>query len=63
MGIQGIIRGKPHKATIADNKALCPWEKVNRPFREPVPHMLGVREFTCVAIWRALVYVACVIDA
>ena len=30
MGIQGIIRGKPHKTTIPDKKAPCPLDKVNR---------------------------------
>lgn len=29
MGIRGIIRDKPHKTTIADNKALYPCDKVN----------------------------------
>lgn len=40
MGIQGIIRGKPHKTTIPDNKAPCPLDKVNRQFRVPAPNML-----------------------
>lgn len=30
MGLQGIIRGKPHKTTIPDKKAPCPLDKVNR---------------------------------
>ncbi|WCR00235.1 IS3 family transposase [Paracoccus aestuarii] len=35
MGIQGIIRGKPHRTTISDNKAPCPLDKVSRQFRVP----------------------------
>jgi len=40
MGIQGIIRGKPHKTTVPDKKAPCPLDKVNRQFRVPAPNML-----------------------
>jgi len=63
MGIQGIIRGKPHRTTIPDNKAPCPLDKVNRQFRVPAPNMLWVSDFTYVATWRGFVYVAFVIDA
>jgi putative transposase len=63
MGIQGIIRGKPHRTTIPDKKALCPLDKVNRQFRVPVPNMLWVSDFTYVATWKGFVYVAFVIDA
>lgn len=63
MGIQGIIRDKPHKTTVPDKKALCPLDKVNRQFRVPTPKMLWVSDFTYVATWRGFVYVAFVIDA
>lgn len=63
MGIQGVIRGKPHRTTISDNKAPCPLDKVNRQFRVPAPNMLCVSDFTYVATWRGFVYVAVVIDA
>ncbi|MBW4985716.1 IS3 family transposase [Mameliella sp. CS4] len=63
MGIQGIIRGKPHRTTIPDKKAPCPLDKVNREFRVPTPNMLWVSDFTYVATWRGFVYVAFVIDA
>jgi transposase InsO family protein len=62
MGIQGIIRGKPHRTTIPDKKAPCPLDKVNRQFRVPAPNMLWVSDFTYVATWRGFVYVAFVID-
>lgn len=63
MGIQGIIRGKPHKTTVPDKKAPCPLDKVNRQFRVPVPNMFWVRDFTYAATWRGFVYVAFVLDA
>jgi putative transposase len=61
MGIQGIIRGKPHKTTIP--KAPCPLDKVNRPFRAPAPNRLWVSAFTDVATGKGFVDVAVVIDA
>ncbi|MBF53932.1 MAG: IS3 family transposase [Confluentimicrobium sp.] len=63
MGIQGIIRGKPHRTTIPDKKAPCPLDKVNREFRVPAPNMLWVSDFTYVPTWKGFVYVAFVIDA
>ncbi|OYQ22168.1 IS3 family transposase [Elstera cyanobacteriorum] len=63
MGIQGIIRGKPHRTTIPDKKAPCPLDKVNRQFRAPAPNRLWVSDFTYVATWKGFVYVAFVIDA
>jgi len=33
MGIQGIMRGKPHRTTIPDRSAPCPLDKVNQQFR------------------------------
>ncbi|WP_299913687.1 IS3 family transposase [uncultured Paracoccus sp.] len=63
MGIQGIIRGKPHRTTIPDKKAPCPLDKVNRQFRVPAPNMLWVSDFTYVATWKGFAYVAFVIDA
>lgn len=48
MGIQGIIRGKPHRTTIPDKKASCPLDKVNRQFRVPAPNMLWVSDFVTV---------------
>jgi len=63
MGIQGVIRGKPHRTTIQDKKQPCPLDKVNRQFRVPAPNMLWVSDFTYVATWKGFAYVAFVIDA
>ena len=63
MGLQGIIRGKPHRTTVPDKKAPCPLDKVNRQFRVPAPNMLWVSYFTYVATWKGFACVAFVIDA
>ena len=62
IGIQGVIRGKPHKTTIPDTKLPCPLDRVNRQFRVPAQNMLWVSDFTYVATWKGFVYVAFVID-
>ena len=49
MGLQGAIRGKPHRTTIPDKKAPCPLDRVNRQFRVPAPDRLWVSDFTYVA--------------
>lgn len=63
MGIQGAIRGKPHRTTFADKKTPCPLDKVRRLFLVPLPNMLWVSDFTYVATWTGFVHVAFVIDA
>jgi transposase InsO family protein len=63
MGLQGIIRGKPVKTTVADKAAPCPLDRVNRQFKAPRPNMLRLSNFTYVATWAGFVYVAFVIDA
>ena len=63
MGLQGIIRGKPHRTTTPDKKAPCPLDKVNRQFRVSAPNRLCVSDFTYVATWKGFAYVAFVIDA
>lgn len=52
MGIQGIIRGKPHRTTIPDKKQPCPMDKVNRQFRVPAPNMLCDRRVIRVTGYR-----------
>jgi len=62
MGLKGVIRGKPHRTTIADKAAPCPLDRVNRDFKAPAPNVLWVADFTYVATWAGFVYVAFVID-
>ena len=63
MGLQGIVRGKSVRTTIADKAAPCPLDRVNRDFKAPAPNRLWVSDFTCVATWAGMVHVAFVIDA
>jgi hypothetical protein len=62
-GLQGVIRGKPVKTTVANKTAPCPLDRVNRQFFAPAPNMLWLSDFTYVATWQGFVYVAFVIDA
>lgn len=63
MGLQGIVRGKSVRTTISDKAAPCPLDRVNRNFKAPAPNRLWVSDFTYVASWIGVVYVAFVIDA
>jgi transposase InsO family protein len=62
MGLQGVIRGKPVRTTISDKAAPCPLDHVNRQFHAPRPNALWVSDFTYVASWTGVVYVAFIID-
>lgn len=61
-GLQGVRRGKAQRTTIADPKAPCPLDRVNRQFRAERPNQLWVSDFTYVSTWQCWVYVAFVID-
>jgi len=61
-GIRGVVRGKRYKTTIADDAAVRPLDKVNRQFVADRPNQLWVADFTYVATWAGVVYVAFVID-
>jgi transposase InsO family protein len=63
MALQGVIRGRRVRTTIADTAAPCPLDHVNRQFKAPRPNVLWVSDFTYVATWVGFVYVAFVIDA
>ena len=58
MGLQGVIRGKRVRTTIADKTAICPLDRVNRQFRAPRPNMLWVSDFTYVPSREGTVYVS-----
>jgi len=63
LGLQGAVRGRPLRTTIADKAAACARDHVNRQFRPPSPNRLWVSDFTYVSSWAGFVYVAFVIDA
>ncbi len=62
MGLEGAVRGKVVKATIANPGTPCPDDHVNRRFQAPAPNLLWVSDFTYVSTWAGFVYVAFVID-
>ena len=62
LGLRGVRRGKVMRTTIADAKAPCPLDKVNRQFRAERPNQLWVSDFTYVSTWQGWLYVAFVVD-
>jgi putative transposase len=62
LGLQGVRRGKSVRTTVADAKAACPLDRVNRQFRAQRPNQLWVADFTYVSTWQGFVYVAFVVD-
>jgi transposase InsO family protein len=62
LGLQGVVRGRKCRTTIADESAELPLDRVNRQFEATRPNELWVADFTYVATWTGFVYVAFVID-
>jgi putative transposase len=62
LGLRGVIRGKVIKTTIADPKAPCPQDLVQRQFKAQRPNQLWVSDFTYVSTWQGFVFVAFVVD-
>jgi transposase InsO family protein len=62
MGLRGVTRGKSHRTTWPDLTAERPGDLVQRQFTASRPNQLWVADFTYVATWRGVVYVAFVID-
>jgi putative transposase len=63
LGLQGAVRGKVKRTTIADPAAQRPGDLVGRRFAPLAPDCLWVADFTYVSTWAGWVYVAFVIDA
>jgi putative transposase len=62
LGLQGVVRGRKCRTTIAEEGAERPLDRVNRQFEANRPNQLWVADFTYVATWTGFVYVAFVID-
>jgi len=62
LGLQGAVRGRKCRTTIADDSAERPLDHVKRQFQASRPNQLWVADFTYVATWVGFVYVAFVID-
>ncbi len=62
MGLQGVVRGRKVKTTIADELAQRPADLVRRDFTADRPNQLWVADLTYVATWKGFVYVAFITD-
>jgi putative transposase len=61
-GLEGVVRGKARRTTVAEERADRPADLVDRDFTATAPNVLWVADFTYVATWSGVVYVAFVID-
>jgi putative transposase len=61
-GLRGVVRGARVCTTILDAAVDRPRDLVEREFVASRPNQLWVADFTYVARWRGMVYVAFVID-
>jgi putative transposase len=62
-GLKGAVRGKRRRTTIPAEQAQRPPDLVDRNFSAPAPNRLWVSDFTYVATWSGVAYVAFTIDA
>ena len=63
LGLFGVRRGTKIRTTVSADVIQFPLDRVNRNFEVARPNALWVSDFTYVATWRGVVYVAFVIDA
>ena len=61
-GWAGALRGKKPMTTIAAAEDTRPTDLVDRDFTAPAPNRLWVADFTYVATWSGMVYVAFIFD-
>jgi transposase InsO family protein len=61
-GLRGVVRGRRVRTTVPAPVAERPRDLVQRGVTASRPHQRWVADFTYVATWRGLVYVAFVID-
>jgi len=61
--LKGAIRGRKRRTTIPGGKAERPRDLVDRDFSAAAPNRLWVSDFTHVAMWSGVAYVAFAIDA
>jgi len=62
LGLSGVVRGKPHRTTIADQAADRAPDLLNRDFTAKAPNLKWVTDFTYVRSWSGFVYVAFILD-
>ncbi len=62
LGLQGAVRGRVKRTTIADDAADRPRDLVDRHFSAEAPNRLWVADLTYVRTWSGFVYVAFITD-
>ncbi|GAB2865207.1 hypothetical protein GCM10022221_76840 [Actinocorallia aurea] len=62
IGISGSVRGKKHITTVSDPSAARAPDLLDRDFVAAAPNRCWVADFTHVAAWAGVVYVAFVVD-
>jgi putative transposase len=62
LGITGAVRGRKVITTIVDRQAGRAPDRLERDFVAPAPNRTWVADFTHVAAWAGIVYVAFVVD-
>jgi putative transposase len=62
-GLQGAVRGKIKRTTVADPGHARPTDLVGRRFTPIAPDRLWVADFTYISTWSGWVYTAFVTDA
>jgi putative transposase len=63
LNLEGVVRGKRKRTTVAGEVDERPEDLVDRDFRAPAPNRLWVADLTYVSTWSGFVYVAFIIDA
>jgi putative transposase len=61
-GLGGVLRGRKVRTTVADAGHERAGDRVNRNFTADGPNRTWVADFTYVATWSGIVYVAFVVD-
>ena len=62
LGIAGVRRGKKIRTTVRDDRHERAGDLLRRDFTAPAPNRRWVADFTHVAAWSGVVYVAFVVD-
>jgi putative transposase len=61
-GLRGVVRGRKVRTTVSDANHERAADRVNRDFTAECPNRTWVADFTYVATWSGIVYVAFVVD-
>src|SRR6266487_36869 len=62
LNLEGVVRGKRKRTTVAGELDERPEDLVDRDFRAPAPNRFWVADLTYVSTWSGFVYVAFIVD-